>query len=242
MTFNHLTFSRPLSFRVARCGYPLETAATEEGYRTGWFYLAEDSVLSDTFSLVNESGGYRYDPEGLSPIPNWKHYFTKDLGNNVVVCGPNLRLLAGGRAWDSADTIDGEHLQQFLLPDGSYLLRSGPTVGSYSPLGSGRCGACLTYRVSVHRLDPRQGITRVFSDFIRIDPGDLDDGDIQFSADWKTITVYKGVERSQGPGRSMMEWSSTRHCLSNTNIYQACGPGPAGPPPAPRQIPQQVSN
>jgi hypothetical protein len=56
------------------------------------------------------------------------------------------------------------------------------------------------------------------------------DADIQISPDWQTIREYtaKGSFNSKISG-----WSYKRYCLRNGK-YLACGSGPSGPPPEPR--------
>jgi len=233
-TFSHFKFIRPRTFTVSRCGYPL----------SGWFFPAADSVITESFELINAAVGYRYTPEGLSPVAKWNRYFVKELSSREMVCGPDVRFVSGGQVWNYqkyfGDSFDEAHLQQFRLPDGSYLVRSGPTRGTRNPLGTGPCGACETFSFSVYHLDPKNGVRRAFTRSILIDNPDVDNGDIQFSADWKTITVFNASTNYQTGIPPKTVWTSDQYCLSKDNVYETCGPGPTGPPPEPRQIPAQV--
>jgi hypothetical protein len=214
------------------CKYPLTGSTVFQKDIPAWYFMTASGSIADTFIVVNAPAGYRYDPEGLSPIPVWTHRFEKDLGNGDVVCGPELRYIAGKMTWESDERIDEQQSRFRKLPDGSYHLRSGSIWGTYSPLGNGRCGACATVQESVFNLDPLKGISIAFTENFLFDAPGLVDADIQFSSDWKTITVYRRQEALDGK----RAWSSQRYCLAPNNNYGECGSGPAGPPPGPRQL------
>jgi hypothetical protein len=231
-SFDKFVLSKPVVSRITSCKYPLEGSILSRKYVPAWYYLTANGSIADTFVLANLPVGYRYDPEGLSPIPVWTHRFEKDIGNGNVVCGPELRYLAGKMVWESDEQIDEQESRFRRLADGSYHLRSGPIWGTRSPLGTGRCGACATLSVSVFHLEPLKGISISFTESFLFDPPQLDDADIRFSSDWKTITVYRAAEAPDGK----TTWSSQQYCLAANNNYGECGTGPAGPPPRPRQL------
>jgi hypothetical protein len=127
------------------------------------------------------------------------------------------------------------------LPDGTVLLKSGPIWGTKHPLGVGACGACEVFRVSVYHLDSRQKLSRVFDQSVLLESPEAD-GDIQLSADWKTITVYRATVGIVG-GQFKLAWTSTKLCLSAAeDDYRECGAGSPKPPPAPRQVPSHAQN
>ena len=225
-TFRRLVLARPIRSRITSCDDPLTESTWFQKDLPAWYL---HSARADTMILANVEAGYRYAPTGLSPFPIWTHHFTMDLGNGNVVCGPHLRFVSNGKRWEFDGTIDENQLKTLQLTDGSWILKSGPTLGSYSPFGSGRCGACATWRLSMFHLDPGSGITRAFSGEFVIDNPE-DDGDIQISTDWKTIIIFRGKAGLDGK----LAWTSERFCLSGTQ-YASCGAG-SGPPPEPRQI------
>jgi hypothetical protein len=217
-----LTLERPKIARVSPCEAPLEDS---------WYFPNAQGLVDSIFSLDNLTAGYQYEPRSVSPLPTWKHYFSKSLNAAETVCGPDLSYAAKGRVYRGTRGIDEKPLEFRNLPGGAHLLKSGPTVGPWAALGNGQCGNCDTARVSVFRLDPASGVTDVFRQEIRRDDPSWD-GDIQFSPDWRTITVYRfRSEDWQKPPR----WSSQRYCLSATE-YEECGKGPSAAPPAPRQV------
>jgi hypothetical protein len=189
---------------------------------------------TDTFALENYIGGYQYNPEGLSAIPVWKHNFSKPVGTEVVVCGPDLQYDAGEwmYAFDEkfAPAIDENHLETRDLADGAHLLKSGPTLGTLSPLGSGQCGSCPTADLTIYHLSPATGITVAFEEQLVLDGQHTEDGDIQIAPDWRTVTVYRSASTSFADQKDEKEvWSSKHYCLSGAT-YKGCGDGPSTPP------------
>ena len=231
-SFDKLVLSKPVVSRITSCKYPLTGSILSEKDIPAWYYPTGNGSIADTFVIANLPVGYRYDPEGLSPIVVWTHHFEKDLGNGNVVCGPELRYLAGKTIWDSGEQIDEQESRFRRLADGSYHLRSGQIWGTRSPLGTGFCGACASVSVSVFHLEPLKGISISFTEGLLFDSLQIADADIRFSSDWKTITVYRAAETPDGK----TTWSSTQYCLAANNNYGECGTGPAGPPPGPRQL------
>ena len=222
-----LLLAKPHVSELTGCGYPLASGGGQ-----GWYFPASASKISSSFRLDNEQQGYRYDPEGLSPIPVWTSYFEKPVANTEFVCGPDLRYFAGGKLFGPVGSIDQNTLSLRDAERGAHLLKSGPVVDTLSPFGSGECGSCLTVSITVFFLDPTRGITTAFNDSVMQGNGSHEiDGDIQLSPDWKTITVYRAKEAEPDPA----VWSFERFCLIGGK-YKQCGLGRSGPPPKPRQI------
>ena len=169
---------------------------------------------------------YRYEPEGLSPLPAWTHYFTIDMGSGRTICGPLLRCRVNDKIWESGYKIDKEHLSYKKLPDDSYLLRSGPVIGTYTRFGSGQGGADPTVRMKMFHLGRKGTINNILEVELALNFIDLTDEDIQFSSDWRNITVYRRKEE---------DWSSTRYCLKDDR-YEVCSTGFSRPPPGPRHV------
>jgi hypothetical protein len=225
-TFNKLHLERPVPFVIGSCKYSL-TGSDEYGQTLpAWYFPSDDRTVSDIFVLRNDAAGYRYEPEGLSPIPAWTHYFTIDLERGKTICGPLLRCRENNKIIESGYEIDREHFSYKKLPDDSFLLRSGPVVESYSRFGSGAGGASPTIRMKMFHLGTKGAIDDILNLELPLDFIDLTDADIQFSRDWRNITVYRQKKE---------DWSSTRYCLKNDR-YEECGTSPAGPPPEPRQF------
>jgi hypothetical protein len=231
-TFTQCDLARSFASHVTPCDYPLERANRNRDETAAWYLPSSDGLPSYVFNLVNERIGYRYDPAGLSPIPQWTHYFSRKLGDGSFACGPDLRYVTPNRSYDSNFSIVERPLSFHKLADGSYLLKSGAVLEPWSPYGSGQCGMCLTARVSVFHLNPAEGIGQVFKEELRIDPPNSVDLDIRFSRDWKSIVVYTASEEEATQKRV---WSSQHYCWSDTS-YEECDPSPPGPPPKPRHV------
>lgn len=225
-TFNKFQLERPVPFVIGLCQYPLTGSDKYGETLPAWYLPNHDKTVSDIFVLRNEAAGYQYEPEGLSPIPAWTHHFTVDLGSGKKICGPLLASRTNGQIYRSGDVIDRDRFSYKKLPDGSYLLRSGPAVGSYTRFGAGAGGANPTIRVNMYHLGTNGAINKILSIELPLDFIDLTAADVQFSSDWKNITVYRHKEDN---------WSSTRYCLKNDR-YEECGAGPSGSPPNPRPV------
>jgi hypothetical protein len=237
-TFNQLALERPKPSSISPCGYPLEETDLWDNRYPAWYFLSAEGRATDIFALENYVAGYQYGPEGLSPIPIWKHHFSKSVGKTEVVCGPDLRYVAGNQTYASDGTVaeGGQNLAIRNLPNGTHLLKVGPTLGALSPLGSGQCGSCETADFAIYHLNPSTGITVAFSEQLVMEPPDSADADIRVATDWQTVTVYRAEEVISEDQKSSKEvWSSKRYCLSGAT-YRECGEGPSTAPPRPRQI------
>jgi hypothetical protein len=232
-TFHRLTLERPKVSTIGPCGYPLQETDLFQDRYPAWYLMNRDGRVADIFALENFVGRYQYSPEGLSPIPVWKHHFSKSVGKAEVVCGPDLRYTAGQKTFlaDGKFDIDEHHLEVRRLQNGGHLLKSGPTFGTLSPLGSGACGSCATADLTIYHLDPTSGITVAFRGDLLIDPPSTTDGDIRVAPDWQSVTVF----RATGDENGKETWSSKRYCLSGTH-YMACGENPHVVPPVSRSI------
>lgn len=232
-TWNQLDLERPKVASLTACGYPLEVSDLFQNRYPAWYFPDDAGHLSDVLALETEAKGYRYAPTGVSPIPTWKHHFSKRISNTEVVCGPDPRYVAGKKTYTVQGSLDESHLEIRSLPNGAHLLKSGPTVGILSPFGAGQCGSCTTVALTISYLSPETGITVAFDEQVVMDR--ISDVDIRTSPDWKTVTVYS-AETDVSPGKNAKDqWSSKRYCLSGSR-YEQCGGGPASAPPEPRQV------
>ena len=242
ITFNRLDLARPQVSTITPCKYPLQGSDLFGNRHRAWYFLDVTGRPTETFSLQNYVTGYQYNPDGLSPIPIWSRYFSNPIGTSEVVCGPAIRYAAGKkiytldgsspskRSHEDDGFIDESQISVRSIADG-HLLRSGPTLGTLSPFGSGQCGSCPTADLTVYHLSPETGITVAFHGGFTIASPTQMDGDIRISPDWTTVTVYSA--RSSSAGTEV--WSSQRYCLAGSK-YEECGSGPPGEPPKPRQV------
>ena len=224
-----LQFARPKRFTVSACGYPLQSLDYFGNGYPAWYLPQAEARVDDVFALQNMVAGYQVNPPETSPVRVRTHYFATAVGNGFV-CGPRIRYVAGGNAFDfqakTADPIlDSKHLNTYRLPDGAYLIANGPRQDTFSRLGTGQCGACNTAEITIFRLSPAEGISVALSQRIVFDQ--IRDGDIRVSPDWQTVTLYQaGLNKA---------WTADRFCF-NGKAYQACGSGPSTPPPEPRNF------
>jgi hypothetical protein len=223
-TLAELSLSKPHVSDLTACGYKLSSEAGQS-----WYIPNSGTKVLSSFRLENQRQGYRYDPEGLSPIPVWTSYFEKTISKTEFICGPELQYVAAGKVFGAVNSIQEDELSLRAVGPGAHLMKVGPVLGTLSPFGSGQCGSCPTASLSMFFLDPIRGIKQEFDEWV-MRGSEETDGDIELSPDWKTITVY----RAKGEGKQAA-WTFARFCLVGDK-YQQCWSGPSGPPPTPRQI------
>ncbi len=220
-----LHLSQPHISRLTSCGYELSSNTQQH-----WYLPSVTSTVFASFSLENEMVGYRYEPEGLSPVPMWTSYFEKSVTNTELICGPKLRYSAGDKIFSSDSLISADTPTSLqALGGGRHLLKAGPSLHTLSKLGSGPCGSCTVATVFMYVLDSIKGITEAISESLVKETEEMD-GDVQLSPDWKTLSVYRAKFRQQA-----IIWTVDQFCLVEDK-YQRCGSGASVPPPAPRQI------
>ncbi len=125
-TFNKLSFDQPPIFRLTECDSKLQGSDPYGKSHPGWFLPSSRATSPISFILANDVAGYRYTPAGLSPLPMWTHHYSKAVGAREFVCGPHLRYQAGGVGFNSLFSVEKKDFAGRSLPDGSYLVRSGP--------------------------------------------------------------------------------------------------------------------
>lgn len=250
-TWPALTLARPRISEITPCGYPLAPlgvsgAKFQDTGLPGWYLPRAAADITKIFSL-QEPMGYGNSPGELpSPVPVWDSYFAKTIAPDQTVCGPDLRYLADGKLFTIAtglhqqDQIDADHLSVRPLAGGDYLLMDGPAVLPDWVYGIGAGGGCPAVTLEIFYLDPKQGITLALRQELNIG-GEFSDGDIEFSPDLSTVTVYEydigmtfGGETGQGDMTSQRGWTASRYCR-NGATYVACGSS-ASPPPRRRLV------
>lgn len=239
-TFNTLRLDPPLFFQLTPCELPLVGTDKRGGYHPAWFiphpgFGPQDQ--SDTFIIINDPAGYRYEPAGLSPTVRPTHYFWQSPGPNEWVCGPHLTYKKAGQSESYTYTISDDGFEIKRHTDGSLLIKTGPRIW-YSEFGSGQCGGCprTDLRIFHLRADRKVFGALGLGDVINT-PG-LFSQDFTVSPDWSQITEYdlKGNEQNL-PG----SWSSTTWCLkpnsqryqAETYVYEKCGEKGNVQPPNP---------
>lgn len=239
-TFNALRLDPPFFFRLTPCDLPLVGTDKREEHHPAWFFpsLGLGQDVSDTFIVVNDPAGYRYEPAGLSPTVRRTHYFWKEAGHNEWVCGPHLTYWNRGRSESFPYTLSEDGFETKRLSTGELLVKTGPRVW-HSEFGSGQCGACPWADLRIFELGKEAKFWGLLNlgDIIGGAPG-LFSQDFTVSADWSQITEYDLKSNEENlPG----SWSSTTFCLKpNTRtdephayMYEKCGQKENVQPPNP---------
>lgn len=228
-TWDSLTLARPRTWHLTPCGAQL-TGGNKLGIRfPGWFLPRSRSTVMRSFALVNVAAGYQYDPDSLSPTPVWTRHFVLTAGKHQFVCGPALRYRVGSKVYAGNARLDRGTAALRPLGNGTFLLRSGPSVTTGSPLGAGECGSCPLETMALYELDPRFGISRVLKLDLYVG-GDMTDADIRISPDWHVVTAFTDYGPAAAKARGLPAgWSFTRYCFAG-HAFSPCGTGAGGPP------------
>jgi len=75
------------------CDLPLQGTDINGNVRDAWFIPQKEQqgeYESDAFLIVNGAGGYRYQPEGSSPVIRPVHDFWISVSPGEWICGPQL--------------------------------------------------------------------------------------------------------------------------------------------------------
>jgi len=247
-TFRRLDLEVPKVSKITLCGYDLKVRNVNDSQFEEWYFPSPEGTVVNAFALENYTAGYQYDPEGLSPLPLWRHYFSRPINRTSFVCGPALRYTVGSHSHDLnrevdsmgakyyfEELIDEKYLESRRLPDGTFLLKSGPKVEPLNALGHGQCGSCPTARLAIFRLDPTRGITEALRQELVQNAPYLCDAEIRITPDWRTVTVYRNENCPLDDQPEAQLWTMERFCWSE-GTYTQCATGPSKPPPSPRAI------
>jgi hypothetical protein len=237
-TFNRLRIDPPRVFHMTPCDLPLNGMDIYGNVRDAWFIPQEEQkgeYESDAFLIVNDATGYRYNPEGLSPVTRPVHDFWLSVSPGEWVCGPPLTHKKDNQRAASEQRVNADDFATHRLPNGDLLVKDGPSV-SYSEFGAGECGGCPYTNLSVFRV----GSDNKFYEMLQLGgiiagrgaaPADQD---FSISPDWSQITeydYYKDENDEKDPG----SWSSTTYCLKDSR-YEKCGEKRDVAPPNPRTL------
>jgi hypothetical protein len=230
-TFNSIRLDPTRVFQMTPCDIGLTGADKYRDEHPGWFIPhASESTgwQSDAFILVNESHGYAYDPDGLSPVVRRIHNFWHAISTGEWVCGPDLAYRKGETFKQLGEVVGEEGFDAKRLPDDTLLIKSGPRVYG-SEFGSGQCGACPRVEMRIFAVNEN------FKLYKALDLGGIIDTDgrsedFSFTDDWsKVVQFEQPPDNEQGePG----PWSSTTWCLKHLE-YEKCEEKQNVQPPSP---------
>jgi hypothetical protein len=233
-TFNILRIDPPRVFQMTPCDTPLNGRDIYGNVRDAWFIPQEEQkgeYESDGFLIVNGAGGYRYEPEGLSPVIRPVHDFWISVSPGEWICGSQLTHKKDSQRTAFPQRVDAEGLATHRLPNSDLLVKVGPSA-SYSEFGSGQCGGCPYTNLTIYRLTTDNKIYEVLKlGNVIAGTGPPQDQDFTISADWSQVTEYdQELDDEKGnPG----SWSSTTYCLKDSR-YEKCGEKSDVVPPNPR--------
>ena len=239
--FHRIAFEHPRQYTISECAYPPIGLDFVSKPLPGYFFPGESLVVAHTFVLENYRAGYAYKPAGLSPGTRATNFFSRELAPGEYLCGPALRHFKAGKGSDltlagqegrRAVIVDEAKFDIHKLPSGTLLVRNGPQ-SSYSLFGSGQCGACPRVEFQVYSIAPGLGIKRLINIYDVIG-NFIDDMDVQLSADWERISVYRNHSEYASDGHPV-GWDDEFYCLRQ-ETYQKCGAQAHNPPPEPRTV------
>lgn len=223
-TFNHVVLNPPRVFHMTPCDMPLTGTDVYGTMRDAWFVPSStkaNAYQSNAFLIVNEAGGYWYDPKGLSPIIHPVHDFWTGAGPGEWVCGPQLTHSKDGHSVTFDKHIESDGLSTRRLPDGDLLVKSGPFVDIVSQFGAGECGTCSYTDLEIFRVTPGDKLDvalKLGNTLMSIAPFPIEE-DFKIAPDWSRITDFQ-----ESPDRNGDDgpWSSTMYCLDGSR-YAECG-------------------
>jgi hypothetical protein len=166
-TMNRVALTPQRRWRLARCGYTLESydfwgwqALYVELVPEFWnqlnpkpsklpsyFMPNGNEQIDDIFVLDNQYIDFHTAPTGLSPVINPTKLFSLELAPGVFACGPELAVRRGEALTLSAVGIVPESRAQEV--PGGWLLALGPYKEVAGIAGEGHCGACEEMRLNM---------------------------------------------------------------------------------------------
>jgi hypothetical protein len=241
-TLDRITLDPPRSYRLGRCGQPLELDDFWQEARLSAFFMpAAEGELGELFALENPVAGYQYEPAGTSPDVVRRQLFARPLDPGVVVCGPELAVLRGAAATFTPAIGLREDFRSARV-DGGWLLANGPVTGTASRLGTGACGACPLVSLDVLFVPEAAGEPQpAYSGSWLVEDEDPESGlrnaRVAVADDLRTIRVWE-AEPDGGDGSA--PWTYRRFCYEpQERSYRQCEerrnarpPGDLALPPA----------
>jgi hypothetical protein len=223
-TFNHLVLNPPRVFHMTPCDLPLTGSDVYGTERDAWFVphsTQPNAYQSDAFLIVNEAGGYWYDPKGLSPIIHPVHKFWTAAGPGAWVCGPQLTYAKDGHSVTFDKQIESDGLATRQLASGDLLVKSGPLVDIVNQFGAGECGNCSYTSLQIFRITPDDKLDvalKLGNTLMGMSPFPVEE-DFKIAPDWSQITDFQESPDQNGDDGP---WSSTTYCLQDAR-YAECG-------------------
>jgi len=239
-TFNHLQLEPARTFKMTGCDVGLTGTDKYGNDHPAWFIPHAGQTWeaeSDAFLLVNESRGYQYLPDGLSPVVRPSHHFWQNVSPGEWICGPELAYRKGENFHLYPENVREEGFAAKRVSDDLLLIKSGPDAYG-SEFGSGTCGACPRIDMRVFALDRNLHLSKALDLSTLLDNGDGKSIDFSVAADWSSV-----VQFDQAPFNDQGEpglWSSTAWCLRGT-AYERCGQEQNVQPPDPPLL-QELRN
>jgi hypothetical protein len=229
-TMNAVTLPVPRLYKITHCEYPLKARDAYFDEHPAWFLPAASDIVNEAFIVQNYTAGYQYAPGGLSPVVRPTKYSERQVDPGEYVCGPELAFNKAGKTTFFDAVMDDPDFQVKRLPDGSLLVKEGPVV-SHSEFGSGACGACPHAVLDMHRITPDGKYELAFELNETVDGGTISDAEVEVSADWNRITVYRETQ----PEGKAARWSSETFCMAGTQ-FKPCGSKKNAPAPKERSL------
>lgn len=238
-TFNSIRLDPARTFQMTPCDIGLTGVDKHRDEHPGWFFPhASESTgwQSDAFVLVNESHGYAYDLDGLSPVVRRIHNFWHAISTGEWVCGPELAYRKGETLKQLGEVVGEEGFDAKRLPEDTLLIKSGPRVYG-SEFGSGQCGACPRVEMRIF------AVNQDFKLYKALDLGGIIDTngqseDFSLTNDWARVTQF--LEAQQTDAGEAGLWSSTTWCLKHLE-YEKCEEKQNVQPPSPPLL-QELRN
>jgi hypothetical protein len=203
-TFNTVQL-KPRNYYLTPCKYELPKSdpdiSLDPAYRylaasakaQLYFFPAADTDLRRLLLIDNEAMGYQYkpDPKSNSPIVHPVDFFTRQISDKELLCGPRLAYVKDDavKKWPDIFFDSEKYFEAKKLTDGSLLVKNGPRV-YYSYYGSGQCGACPRVMLLVYHLDLNNKVSSPAFEYHGTVQAEDNDIDIHVSENWQNITVY----------------------------------------------------
>lgn len=232
-TFNTVQFDPPKAFRLTPCDIPLNAKDKYGDIHPAWFVPKTnppDASQSDAFIILNDGGGYQYEPEALSPAAKAVQYFWHGVSENEWICGPQLTYRRGDTKQSFDVETDPDGFDARHLDGGDLLIKVGPRVYG-SSFGSGTCGACPRTDLRIFRLGANLQLREMLSLGGIVDNGTGASQDFALSRDWSRVVQYDegAMDDQANPG----PWSSTTWCRGEIAYHECDHEDKANPPDPP---------
>ncbi len=233
-TYSTFSIFNPRHYILTSCHY--EVVDKLDKKYTFFMPIQTKDAYTSLFTLGNEVGGYQYAPHPAASSPSVykNNYVMKDLGNNLIVCGPKLTYVHNNKTVRSEFPITNS-VETKVLANGDVLVKQGPTIRTASLLGTGTCGACPVVDFNFYYIDLKKGTIKRASHFELRDIYESGDFDYSLSLDWNKVTIFDGI--TSFDDYATTTWGSDDYCFNDTtHLYEACGTQENIPEPSPRNI------